>query len=268
MEKCLHCLWWHNYTGEYAKGRYEDTLSPCVSDGYPATTHPTAAVRRKLPLGGAYRQRPSGRPRRGRRLPRRPEPRSGNQPPAHRRSPRRDRAVCPHAPLLFASTGAVYGSHAARPFTELDPVFPVPPYAVSKLASERYGASCAAVYGLRTGSLRLFSVFGPGQRKQVVYDLIRRLLANPDHLEMFGDGSQVRDFNPVANIASAFLVALDHAAFTGEMYNHESDRRRRMLAGRFLKTPIPGLPSRDVGGGRPAEYHRLGAQQGRTRRQP
>jgi UDP-glucose 4-epimerase len=129
------------------------------------------------------------------------------------------RAVCPQTPLLFASTGAVYGSHATQPFTELDPVFPVPPYAVSKLASERYCASYAAVYGLRTASLRLFSVFGPGQRKQVVYDLIRKLLADPDRLEMFGDGSQVRDFNPVANVAPAFLVALDRAAFTGEVYN-------------------------------------------------
>ncbi len=129
------------------------------------------------------------------------------------------RAVCPQTPLLFASTGAVYGSHASRPFTEQDPVFPVPPYAVSKLASERYCASYAAVYGLRTASLRLFSVFGPGQRKQVVYDLIRKLLADPTRLEMFGDGSQVRDFNPVGNIAAAFLVALDRAAFTGEVYN-------------------------------------------------
>lgn len=129
------------------------------------------------------------------------------------------RAVCPLTPLLFASTGAVYGSHATRPFTEEDPVFPVPPYAVSKLAAERYCASYAAVYGLRTASLRLFSVFGPGQRKQVVYDLVRKLLANPTRLEMFGDGSQVRDFNPVANIATAFLVALHRAAFTGEVYN-------------------------------------------------
>ena len=45
------------------------------------------------------------------------------------------RVICPQTPLLFASTGAVYGSHATRPFTENDPVFPVPPYAVSKLAS-------------------------------------------------------------------------------------------------------------------------------------
>jgi len=129
------------------------------------------------------------------------------------------RATCPQTPLLFASTGAVYGSHAARPFTEEDPVFPVPPYAVSKLASERYCASYAAVYGLRTASLRLFSVFGPGQRKQVVYDLIRKLLVDPTQLAMFGDGKQIRDFNPVPNIADAFLVALDRAAFSGEVYN-------------------------------------------------
>ena len=129
------------------------------------------------------------------------------------------RATCPQTPLLFASTGAVYGSHATRPFTEQDPVFPVPPYAVSKLASERYCASYAAVYSLRTASLRLFSVFGPGRRKQVVYDLIRKLLTDPTKLAMFGDGSQIRDFNPVPNIADAFLLTLDRAAFTGEVYN-------------------------------------------------
>lgn len=48
-------------------------------------------------------------------------------------------------PLLVVSTGAVYGSHASHPFTERDPVFPVTPYAVAKLASARYGASYAAV---------------------------------------------------------------------------------------------------------------------------
>jgi UDP-glucose 4-epimerase len=125
----------------------------------------------------------------------------------------------PESMILFSSTGAVYGSDAKTPFREHDPMHPVSPYAAAKLAAERYCFAYSQTYGLRTCSLRLFSVFGPRQRKQVVYDLIRKLHSNPTRLELYGDGTQVRDFSHVSNIVDAFLLAGQKADFSGEAVN-------------------------------------------------
>ncbi len=133
------------------------------------------------------------------------------------------RQASPASKVLFASTGAVYGARAARPFEEGDPVRPASPYAVAKLAAERYCDVYAQTYGLRTCSLRLFSVYGPRQRKQVVYDLIRKMRANPEEIELFGTGAEERDFSHVANIVEAFLLAAARAPFAGEVFNVAGD---------------------------------------------
>jgi len=129
----------------------------------------------------------------------------------------------PASKVLFASTGAVYGERADRPFVETDGVWPISPYAVAKLAAERYCYAFAHTYGLRTCSLRLFSVYGPRQTKQVVYDLIRKLHTNPEELSLFGDGTEVRDFSHAKNIVDAFLLAAEKAEFRGEVFNVAGD---------------------------------------------
>ena len=106
---------------------------------------------------------------------------------------------------------------------ETDGVWPISPYAVAKLAAERYCFAFAHTYGLRTCSLRLFSIYGPRQTKQVVYDLIRKIHANPEELPLFGDGTQERDFSHAKNIVDAFLLAADKAEFHGEVFNVAGD---------------------------------------------
>jgi UDP-glucose 4-epimerase len=83
----------------------------------------------------------------------------------------------PH--LIFASTAAVYGNPKKLPITETDPVDPISPYGVSKLAAERYAYVFSKLYGLKTTTLRFFSVYGPGQRKQVVFDMVEKIRQNP-----------------------------------------------------------------------------------------
>jgi UDP-glucose 4-epimerase len=133
------------------------------------------------------------------------------------------RRASPESKVLFASTGAVYGERAEKPFQETDGVWPISPYAVAKLAAERYCYAFAHTYGLRTCSLRLFSVYGPRQTKQVVYDLIRKIHANPEELTLFGDGTQERDFSHSRNIVDAFLLAAEKADFHGEVINVAGD---------------------------------------------
>jgi UDP-glucose 4-epimerase len=113
----------------------------------------------------------------------------------------------------------VYGEPTQMPIREDAPLDPISPYGVSKLAGERYAAVFAKLYGLRVTSLRLFSVYGPRQRKQVVYDILTKLRANPKQIEVLGDGSQTRDFTFVTDVVQALLLVGEKAPAQGEAYN-------------------------------------------------
>jgi len=121
--------------------------------------------------------------------------------------------------LVNISSAAVYGNPARLPIAETDPTVPISPYGVSKLAGERYAEVYSRIYGLRTTSLRLFSVYGPRQRKQVVFDLLLRLRADPTRLVVLGDCSQVRDFVYVLDVVQAAMLAASVAPGQGECYN-------------------------------------------------
>jgi len=121
--------------------------------------------------------------------------------------------------LVNTSSAAVYGNPARLPIRETDPTVPISPYGVSKLGAERYVAVFSELYGLRAVSLRLFSVYGPRQRKQVVFDLLTRLRAEPTQLEVLGDGSQARDFCYVGDVVQAMLLMTERAPARGEAYN-------------------------------------------------
>lgn len=126
----------------------------------------------------------------------------------------------PHPPrLVNLSSAAVYGNPTQMPIREDAPLDPISPYGVSKLTGERYAAVYAQLYGLRTTSLRLFSVYGPRQRKQVVYDLIRKLRNDPKRIQVLGDGSQARDFTFVSDVVNAMLLAAERAPGNGEALN-------------------------------------------------
>lgn len=121
--------------------------------------------------------------------------------------------------LVFFSTAAVYGNPVTLPMRETDPTVPICPYGVSKLASDRYVDVFCRLYGIRAASIRLFSVYGPRQRKQVVYDLLRKVRANPAALDVIGDGSQERDLVFVLDVVQAACVVALNAPANGETYN-------------------------------------------------
>lgn len=126
----------------------------------------------------------------------------------------------PHAPrLVNTSSAAVYGNPTVMPIREDSPLAPISPYGVSKLTGERYAAVYAQLYGMRISSVRLFSVYGPRQQKQVVFDFIRKLRQDPKHILVHGDGSQARDFVFVTDVVNALLVVAEHAPGQGEAIN-------------------------------------------------
>ena len=131
-------------------------------------------------------------------------------------------AVREHAPstrVVFTSSATVFGEGVRTPIQENDPTVPESPYGVSKLACEHYVRLFARLYGLRTATARLFSVYGPRLRKQAVYDLMCKIHQNSDELFLHGDGTQVRDMNHVVNVTDALLTIARNATLEGESYN-------------------------------------------------
>ncbi len=138
--------------------------------------------------------------------------------------------------LVVTSSAAVYGNPKKLPIAEEDPIDPISPYGVGKLAMERYVATYSEHYGLRAAAMRLFSAYGPRQRKQVVYDFIRKLAADPERIEILGDGSQERDLIFAADVAEAALAISRNGALEGEVYNiatgtsHSTEELARFVA--------------------------------------
>jgi UDP-glucose 4-epimerase len=115
--------------------------------------------------------------------------------------------------FILPSSAAVYGDAGARPLHEESPLTPISIYGRHKVEAE-HAARAAATKGLRIAILRLFSVYGPGLRKQLPWDLSRKLRADPERLELFGTGAETRDFFAVSDVADlvAFLARAQFSA--------------------------------------------------------
>lgn len=121
------------------------------------------------------------------------------------------RMYMPGCRLVLASSAAVYGNAAPSPVPEHWAGTPVSPYGVHKLAAEREAAMYAAQYGLNVAIARLFSVYGPGLRKQLLWDLCSRIAAGEKPLTLSGTGEEKRDWLHVED-AAELLARLGHAA--------------------------------------------------------
>ena len=131
----------------------------------------------------------------------------------------------PRPPLLvYLSSAAVYGEGIGGPMDEDHPLRPVSPYGISKHAGEQYVRLYRRLYGLPTVTIRPFSVYGPGQRKLVVYDLLRRLEAGESPLEIRAPAEVARDLVYGQDAARAVTVLARRAGGDGEAYNLSSGR--------------------------------------------
>jgi nucleoside-diphosphate-sugar epimerase len=126
----------------------------------------------------------------------------------------------PTPPLyVHGSSAAVYGRVSRLPIAEEDPVAPLSPYAVSKLAAEQYLSLYWRVHGQPGISLRFFSVYGPGQRKQAIFDLIRQAAEPGPVLHVRVPADVTRDFIFVGDVVNAAVSMAERAPAAGEVYN-------------------------------------------------
>ena len=125
--------------------------------------------------------------------------------------------------IVNASSSSVYGNTGSLPRVETQAPDPISPYAVAKLAAERFCTSFSRVYGMEIVSLRYFNVFGPRQDPTSQYAAVVprfiRAIADGEAVTIYGDGEQSRDFTFVDNVVGANLLAADAPDVGGEILN-------------------------------------------------
>ena len=127
--------------------------------------------------------------------------------------------------LIFSSTCSVYGAPSKMPITEDDPRTPVNPYGVSKLFFEQALESYEPAYGVRYASLRYFNAAGADESGEIgechdpephLVPLALAAAAGKGELQVFGtdyptpDGTCIRDYTNVVDLAEAHVIALQH----------------------------------------------------------
>lgn len=121
--------------------------------------------------------------------------------------------------LVFTSSVLAYGDSEKKVNEELSPTIPTANYGVSKLAAERYLYAFARQYKIPAISLRVFSTYGPGLYKRVVFDFIDKLHNNPDRLEILGSGKEARDLVFIDDQIENINRVATFADYEGEVYN-------------------------------------------------
>lgn len=116
------------------------------------------------------------------------------------------------------SSAAVYGNPEYLPIDEKHTQKPISPYGVHKLQSEKLLYEYSKFFGLKTVSLRVFSAFGEGLRKQLFWDLYQKSL-NSNKITLFGTGSETRDFIYIKDLVKALELVIKNTTFNGEAIN-------------------------------------------------
>ncbi|MBI4954896.1 MAG: SDR family oxidoreductase [Myxococcales bacterium] len=121
------------------------------------------------------------------------------------------------ATVVLASSMAVYGEVDGT-VREDEPLRPISPYGVSKLAAERYVQAYARAGRVDGRIARIGNLYGPGQRRLVIFDLARQAVASRGPLRLRGSGTEVRDFVHATDVAQA-LVAIGLRGEDSGAYN-------------------------------------------------
>lgn len=112
--------------------------------------------------------------------------------------------------LVYSSSSSVYGQTAQLPMREDHPTRPLSPYGVTKLAGEALCLLYAANHGLPVACLRYFTVYGPRQRPDMAFHRFIRAMLQGDPIDVYGSGTQTRDFTFVSDAVAANLAAAEY----------------------------------------------------------
>jgi len=130
-------------------------------------------------------------------------------------------AIRRHAPackFINLSSAAVYGNPSALPVDIDAKLQPLSPYGWHKLYSEQLCKEYHDFFGLQTLSLRIFSAYGPGLKKQLFWDLFQKAKAS-EKVSIYGTGNESRDFIYIDDLIQVMELAIQKAPFKGTVVN-------------------------------------------------
>lgn len=113
--------------------------------------------------------------------------------------------------IAFASTSAIYGVQPGRMVENLGPLFPISNYGAMKLASEACISAALEAYLQRAWIFRFPNVVGSRSTHGVIHDFVQKLKANPNELEVLGDGTQEKPYFHVTDLLDAMFFIVERA---------------------------------------------------------
>ena len=169
----------------------------------------------------------------------------------------------PEVKIVYAGTRQVYGKPLKLPVDETHLLNPTDVNGINKISGELYHLVYHSVYGIRASSLRLTNTYGPRQlvrhnRQGFIGWFVRKAVLG-EEIQIFGDGSQRRDFNHVDDVVDAFLRAGASDEADGQVFNLGGEAPISLLdlvqtmvriAGKGSYTLVPFPPERkriDIG---------------------
>ena len=127
----------------------------------------------------------------------------------------------PDCKYIHMSSAAVYGDPVHLPISETSPVNPISPYGWHKYQAELICREYATLYKIPVASLRVFSVYGPGLRKQIFWDTYQKSKKD-EPIQLFGTGAESRDFINITDLVAAMDIILTGAVMQGQVINVSS----------------------------------------------
>lgn len=113
-----------------------------------------------------------------------------------------------HCKVIFLSSAAVYGNVNSLPVTETIELNPISPYGLHKKICEEIGQYYKSIYGIDICMLRIFSVYGPGLKKQIMWDMFQKSVLN-GKIELFGNGEESRDFIYIDDLVKCIELVMN-----------------------------------------------------------
>ncbi|ASU35129.1 NAD-dependent epimerase/dehydratase family protein [Mucilaginibacter xinganensis] len=150
----------------------------------------------------------------------------------------------PECKLINLSSAAVYGNAEKLPLTERADLKPLSPYGFHKMLTEQVVNEFHQIYGIATCSFRIFSAYGPGIKKQLLWDIYQKAIESKDgYVNLFGKGNETRDFIFIEDLLDAINLVINKGLFNGDVFNlgSGSETSVETVASTFLNIINPSL---------------------------
>lgn len=153
------------------------------------------------------------------------------------------RTYAPATRLVVVSSAAVYGDLYSGKIADNAATAPFSPYGAHKNAMEIICRGWASSFNLSVVAVRLFSVYGPGLTKQLLWDLCSKLAENPDVVTLGGTGEELRDWTHVDDVVRALVASAPMASPAMPVVNAGTGQPTSV---RQIATEIAGAFGRDA----------------------